>query len=644
MFQFIQSQILLYTAIALVLFLPGYFLIMATKLNKHFSLLELFVIAFGSSIVIVDFLLIVLGKSPFLITKISVVGAITFFCSICGVIYFFKNKKVSPVFMKENKPDNIIPRKSAVLIVVLLFLTIFIKTIYFTDTIFPTTTDLGHHMYWSKIITTTGNLPSYEKADIGSDLTIEKPAPIADFIIGEHLIFAAISLISGADFISAFPALILFLIQIMSILTIFILTRSIFEKSHQHRDLIAVFSLFLVGPLYALSSPQAKFVSGGVIGNTIGNLLIPLAILFYIKAFTEKKARLLAWAFFISLGLAYTHHLSAFVFIFIFLFAAITFVALNFRKIKDEAKEWMKFFSSPSVPAVLIMGIIFIFLVYTPTYLNSEAIDTAVGAPSKASRAGLTLTQLKITAGEARFSFAIAGIILLIFARKIGKYKQSFLIGWIGALTLMSLKPNWLLVDIPSNRIASYIVFPAAIIAACMLAHIFIFLKDRHESDKNYFSPTFALVIFFTFMLFSAVNGFNDNNQTLNESGSASKAIQTYAASQYLNQQTNQQDMILKDHNYLSGDTWMKLFFMRGYNYPLSRGYFKRYEDSATREQCTNLMISDPASQKAQQCFAGTQTNFIIVNPKMDSAQFNKIKDFWQVYSSDEVGIFFKSS
>jgi hypothetical protein len=644
MLAFIQSQFMFYIAVALVLFIPGYFLILATRLYKEFSWLELFVIIFGSSVVVVDFLVILLGKTPLRITSASVWGAIILFSAACYAIYFLRNKKYGPVPAQEKNSDEL-PHKSAFLVILLIFLTIFIKTIYFKDTIFPTTTDLGHHMYWSKTIAVTGNLPQYEKADIGSQLTIEKPEPIADFIIGEHLIFAAIALISGNEFISAFPALVLFLIQIMSVLAIFILARSVFKKAGKYGDAIAIIALFLIGPLFALASPQAKFVSGGVIGNTLGNLFIPLSILFYIKAFAEKKSQMLAWALFISLGLAYTHHLSMFVFIFVAFFTVVAFAALNFRTIIPEAKEWLRLFISPAVIAVLVFGIIFVFFIYMPTYLNSSAINTAVGAPSKASRAGLTLTQLKTTTGEARFVFAIAGFILLFFARKIGKYRQAFMLGWLGGLILMSLRPDWLFVDIPSSRIASYIVFPVAIVAASMLVHVFLFFKDRRsQSGKNYLSPIFALVIFFAFMAFIATGGFYDDAQALNTSSSTNKAIQTYAASEYLAAHSTAQDMVLKDHNYLSGDTWIKLFFMRGYNYPLSRGYFKRYEDSATREQCTNLMISTPSSQEAQQCFAGTQTDFIMLNPKIDSAQFNRLRNFWQIYSSDEVGIFYKSN
>lgn len=629
----------------IVLFIPGYFLVLATFLNKKMSPLETFVISFGSSVIITDLIIILIGKSPLHITSASIFGTIVLFSLICLAIYLFRKKRKNEIIEnKQGISHDRFPIKSAALILLIVFLTIFIRTIYFKDTIFPTTTDLGHHMYWSKQIAITGNLPQYEKADIGQDFTIGEPQPIADFIIGEHIIFAAISIISGAEFISAFPGLVLFLIQIISLLAIFILTREIFKKAeHRYGDAIAITTLFLIGPLYAFATPQAKFVSGGVIGNIIGNLLIPLAIYFYVRAFSEKKSSLLAWALFFSFGLAYTHHLSTFVFIFIALFTFISFAALNFRTVFLEACRLLRLILSPSVLTVIATGIIFTFFVYTPSYFNQEAIDTAVGTPSKSTRTGLTLSQLKTTAGEARFAFAVAGIILLFFVRKIGKYRQAFMIGWIAALTLMSIKPDWLFVDIPSNRIASYIVFPIAIIAACMLVHIFILFRNKNENtNKNYIGPVFILITFFAFMMFVSADGFNDNANSLNTDSSANKALQTYAAAQYLAEHSGSDDIILKDHNYLSGDTWIKLFFMRGYNYPLSRGYFKRYEDSPSREQCTNLMISAPSSPEANKCFVGTKTNFTMVNPRIDSGQFNKLNNFWQVYSSDEVGIYYR--
>jgi hypothetical protein len=210
----------------------------------------------------------------------------------------------------------------------------------------------------------------------------------------------------------------------------------------------------------------------------------------------------------------------------------------------------------------------------------------------------------------------------------------------------MSLRPDWLFIDIPSDRIASYVIFPVAIVAAYLFVQFFVFLKDKHEENngKNYLGSPFALAIFAIFVIFLATDGLRDNSQALATNSSISKSLQTYAASAYLSSFATPEDVILKDHVHLSGDTWIKLFFMRDYNYPLSRGNLKRYSDSPGREQCTNLMISMPSSREAKECFAGTQTDFIMINPSTDSAQFNRLKNFWQVYSSNDVGIFYKTN
>lgn len=641
MSEFIFAQISFYFAIFFVLFLPGLSLILATRLYKQFDSLVLFILSFASSIVSIDFLMILLGRTPLGITKVSMFAGIFLFASICAAIYlkYAKNNKQKFTFWREI-PESPISKRSLLIILLILLLTIFIKTFYFKDAIFPTATDLGHHMYWTKVITTTGQLPEYAKSDIGADYTIGSPSPIADFIIGEHLIFAAVSLISGANPRSSFPILLLFLVHIFSILAIFALAKALFKNS-PNANAISLITLFLIGPLYALSSPQAKFISGGVIGNDIGNFLIPVLVLLFLKAFSEKKSAILSYALFLSLGLAYTHHLSTFVFIFLAIFTVFSYALINYKTITLDFKQWMGLASTKEVLLIILTGLVFIFL-YTPTYLNGHAINTAVGAPSKASRAGLTLTQLKDTAGEARFAFALLGIFLLLFAKKIGRYQQAFLFGWAIALTLMSLRPDWLFVDIPSNRIASYIVYPSAIIAAYVFILFWNFLKST--KTQSFFSPFFILSIFFVFVIFISTSGFYDNSVSLNSDSSTKEALQTYAASSYLAKFISNNDVVLKDHNYLAGDSWIKLFFMRDYNFPLSRGYFKRYEDTTkSREQCTNFMITEPNNTEAQKCFTGTRTNFLMINPQLDSAQFQRMKEFWQVYSSDAVGVFYKA-
>lgn len=642
MSSFLTSQILFYLAIAVVFFIPGFLLLKTLRFSEHFSSLEFFIVSFAASIGITDFLMIILGRSGLGITRMSLLFSMTILSASCAGIILYGRKKNQKI--QKSKDDNF-SKRSLIAVLLLIFLTIFIKTLYLGDSIAPTSTDLGHHMYWSKQIAVTGELPIYEKTNIQEDFTISQPETMADFIIGEHLLFAAIAIISGVNFVSAFPSLILLLIHVMSVLAVFILVRETFKKS-ENRDAIAMTALFLIGPLYALASPQAKYVSGGVIGNIIGNFFIPLSIFLFVKAFSEKKPKILALAIFSMLTLAYTHHLSTFIFLFVSLFTMIAFIMLNCKTLWQDMKDVLKMFISPEVISMLILGIISVFFLYVPTYMNKEAVDVAVGTPIKSTRIGLTMEQLRVTAGEARFVFAFLGIILLLFARHLGKYNQAFMVGWLAAIMMMSLKPQWLFVDIPTNRIASYVVFPTAAISAFMLVSVFHAIKDS-ERSKGYLKNSFLLVTFFAFLVFISVDGMRDNSHTLNPDPmkTIKRSGETYAASQYLSRHVSESDMVLKDHNYLSGDSWIKLFFMRGYSYPLSRGYFKRYEDELKpREQCTNLMISLPKSDGADKCYEGTKTNFIMVNPNNDGAQFKRIKNFWQIYSSDETAVFYKNS
>lgn len=639
MTNFFFSQFAFYLAIALVLFVPGYFLSLAVFGKKQpFAAFEKLAISFGTSIIITDFLMIAIGKFKIPITRISIIISILLFSTICGLIFYFQNRKKT--FSEKSSIKTRFSQRQLLTIFAIIFLTIFIKTAYLKDAVLPASTDLGHHMYWTKTIALTGQLPQYEEADVTKDFTISQPEPIADFIIGEHLVFAAIGLISGLDYISYFPVLVLFLVHMMGIFAIFSLAILLF-KDFENGNNISIATLFLIGPVYALSSPQAKFVSGGVIGNTIGNLLIPLAIYFFVRALSEKSSRFFALAVFTLLGMAYTHHLSTFVFIFVFIFSALFFAIFNHKNIIPHFRDWAKMIFSKQVLSVLFLGIIFVFLFYTPTYLNKSAVDTAVGAPSKATRMGLTPSQLKFAAGEARMALAVIGIAILLFMKKRSSYGSAFLFGWMISITIMSLRPSWLFIDIPSNRISSYIGFPVAIFAAFAIVEIFSLVRT---SSGQYLRSSILLSTFMIIFSFIAINGFYDNSQSLNLDSNPKSVLQTNAASKYLAENSNDSDMILKDHNYLAADSWIKLYFMRGYNYPLSRGFFKRYADpTKPREQCTNLMISTPNSEAAKKCFEGTKTDFLMVDPKMDSVQFQKSKEFWQVYSAEDIAIFYKT-
>jgi hypothetical protein len=625
MLQHILNQITFFITLAFVLFIPGYVMLLAIfGKSKILSTLEKFIISFGLSIVGVDFIFFAIAKLNIPITRLSSVISIALFIFICWIIYKFRHFSTS----NESTPLFSFSKNQFILILLLLFLTLFIKTAFLTDTVFPTATDMGHHMYWAKWMVENHQLPTYDG--------------MPDFIIGEHIIFATISTLSGASFLSAFPIVVLFLINMLSILTVFILTLRIFKEKN-----IAILTLLFLGVLYAVASPQAKFVSGGVIGNLIGNFLLPLSFYFYYRAFSffETDAKLttdnktfLALAIFSTFGLFYTHHLTSFIFLFIFTLLVLIFLVVNRNHLKSIFSALFKIILSPQVLATFFTGLLFFFFIFTPNYIKNSAVETAVGAPSKETRVGLTIDNLRSSVGEARIALGFLGLLILAIGFKKKNIGFAIVAAWAVMIFIMSTQPQMLFINLPSTRIGNYLSYPIAILSAYAFYEIFKARQNDTKKINNLLKISFVIIA--TFFL---VDGISDSATSFKVKTDLSPLAQTFDASNYLATVTTDTDEILKDHNYITADSWMKIFLMRGYKYPLSRGYFKRYDDpTKPREMCTLNMISTPASPEAQQCFIETQTNFIVVNPNYDSAQFIKLKNFDQVYSSVGINIYYK--
>lgn len=650
MLNLIQNQILFYIAIALVMFLPGYFLLLAVfGKNKIIAPLERFIISFGLSIVIVDFIVFLYSKLGILITRLSAIAGILVFSAICFGIYKIKKNPLLPLAREgDRRPDEgklfNFSKNQLILIFLLLFLTVFIKTVFLSGTITPTATDMGHHMYYSKWIAENGQLTNYEDSIIN-------PEDKGKFIIGEHIIFSVIYLITGQSFFSGWPVVVLYLINLLSILTVFILTLRIFESKN-----VAILSLLFLGALFAVSAPQARYVSGGVIGNVMGNFFISLAFYLYCRAFeflkdtdTEIKnysKALLALAILVTAGLFNTHHLTGFIFLFICALAMFLFVIFNYGSIEVIGKKAFKVILSPQVIATLIIGLIFSFIIFTPSYMKSNAVTTAVGTPTKNTRTGLNIGNLRQTVGDARLAFGFLGLLILTFNFKKRNFGYILVTSWAIMIFVMAVYPKLLFVNIPSNRIGNYLTYPLAILSAFGLYMVFNprFLKNAEKNIFSLIPENLVKGIFFPVLAFVIVSGIFDSSQAFKKDDNSQEAIQTFSASNYLAENSDKNDILLKDHNYLTADAWIKLFFMRNYKYPSSRTTLSRYEDTTKpREMCTYHMISNPASDEGKKCFEDTKTNFILVNPLFDSAQFKKLLEFDQVYMSDEAGVYYKN-
>jgi hypothetical protein len=557
------------------------------------------------------------------ISGIVMVGVILIISLLAFIIYQYRfgKKKIKP----EDASEEIAESEKlfnfsfwqSIFIFFSLVLAVFIRTAYLSDTIVPSSTDLGHHMYWVQTIVDSGTLPNYG---------------MPDFIIGEHIVFAVFNLISGIGVMSAFPSLILFFVNIAGIFTLAILVARLFKN----RSATAM-TFFVTGVLYAVSAPQGKYISGGVVGNIIGDMLLPVALYFLYRSLSEGSGLFAGLFIFSAAGLFYTHHLSAFIMIFSVAAIMAVYLILNIKNIFKIILQWIKIFFKPFPVAVLLLAAAFILFVYTPTYFEKSAIEQATGAPSKATRVGLNLDQIESNVGSARLLLSAIGLILLFLSLKSKKYKYSFAIGWALILILMTYRPGWMYVNIPSSRVGNYLFLPFSLLSAYALAEYFELLK---KSSTKFFTA----VILYTLLFFVITSGLSDSAEAFKVKNQYQEAVETFHSAGYLASSVDTaKDVVLKDHVNIYGDSWYKLFFMKDYKYPLSRGNLSRYIDpTKPRETCTRDMISKPLSPEGQACFSESGVNYIAVNAQIEGKSFEAYPGFSKVYESNYISVFKK--
>ncbi|HLM84270.1 MAG TPA: hypothetical protein VK254_03625, partial [Candidatus Bathyarchaeia archaeon] len=311
---------------------------------------------------------------------------------------------------------------------------------------------------------------------------------------------------------------------------------------------------------------------------------------------------------------------------------------LNIKNIFGILRGWMKTFLRPFPLAIVALSAIFFLLVFTPSYFNSAAVGQATGEPTKITRVGLGLSQIENTVGSAQLILGALGFLLALLAIKAKKFKYSVALGWFLILFMMAWKPGWLYINIPSDRVSNYLYLPLAFLSSFALVRYF-------EIFTSAASRFFATVLLFAFLFFVITNGLSDSADAFKAKNQFQQAMETFHSAAYLASTVDKnKDVILKDHVNIYGDSWYKLFFMKDYKYPLSRGVLTRYIDpTKPREVCTRDMISDPESDSGKICFSETGVNYVAVNAEIEGNSFEKYPDFSKVYGSDYISIFRKN-
>lgn len=646
-----------------MLFLPGDVLLRTWFYTHTFATVERVILAPALSFIIMTLALIVADRCgmPFDRTVLLLLTAcVIVLCVVIGALA--RRRRAHKPAHTTAPHDRLFytTTRHTALIVLLIVLTVGVKGYYLVNTIFPTATDLGHHLYWVAKAIHDHALPAYTTQEILSTASGQyrfgAPVAMPDFIVGEHAVLAALFAISGIPLISAFPSLFLFILNIFTAFTLFILARRLFDRTPYGMP-IAILTLLVAGPLWAIGGAQAKFVSGGVIGNVIGNLLIPTTFYFLLRALREKRAPFLVVAVLSGTTLAYTHHLSAFVFGYSMIFAIIVFLICN--PVMHRYRDIMRLVRHPAVIATLCIAIAWLAWIQPPSYLTTATIATSVGTPTKSTRIGIPFAQLPAMVGEARFAIGFTGLLVLcgtLCIRRIRRtappllpsaYAGAILMGWGGAILLMSTVPHLLHVNILSSRIITYAAFPLAI--TCAYAVVWT-VAAATRTDRTLRVPRYVVSLLLAACLtYLFASGMRDNATGMNPAPRTNRALQTfhagtYAADTFTARAEHGDFWMLKDHNYITADTWLKIFFAYDYAYPLSRAYFARYDSNPDRETCTRDMITDPDSAHARACFTDLNVRVVLVATEQDAASFLANSAFTRIYQNATLSMFVRNT
>ncbi len=595
-------------------------------LNRYFY----FLFAPATGLVFVNFLMIFLDYWQI---KFSF-WSLTFFSLFCLIAGFFFVKKQKSNGLKKS----ISTKKSLFLLLALIWIfTVTIRVLFYLPDVLPQDTDLGHHMYFSQNIVSQGKVPAYDTAEV---------------IIGEHLIFAFLSITTNISLLSALPLILLAFFNLLTALSIAFFTFVLTGKSRT-----ALLALAFFGAYYTIDPPQGRYVNGGVVGNTFGNYLIcSILILVFLFGFSWFKSlkqdckkikysalsSILALILILLVGILYTHHLSSFLllfnlfFFFLFwLFATFFILKKESRKISQHIFLFVKnLFFSPQLIFVLIFIFILTAFVYLPFYLENNAVETVAREPLKASHTGIEWASLPGKFGWLKIIFSVFGLALIF--KNFSWLKFAFVFSWFLPLFLLSFFPQIFNISIPSRRVATYLIFPLTVLSAYGLAFFLSAMKTRLDNRR------FILVLFILIAIF-LFDGTKDFRSTYSSLNKFQETVELYEASKYLAEKTETNSVMLKDHSTLSGDSWIKFFLQRGYDYFISRTYDYKYETVDPYNEidtCPREMIIVPDSKQSKSCYGQTQTNYVILKPKGDDFLFWKSDFFDPIYSSESIAIF----
>lgn len=630
-----------------VLGVPGFVLITVLDKKHRLDALERTVMAVVLSLTVATGTGIVFDLFDVPIVTATVAGVYAVWLVAMAIIM-----RRSHIRRKEAVSSH---KRVPVVFLAVLFLLVLVKSVFFMQYTVPISTDLGHHMYWAQSIVEMEELPVYEEREIimaglsEEQHQISDPHPISDVIIGEHVVFAVIAILSGVSLISVYPILILFAIHIVTLLGVYVLARRLFSD-HVLRERVAIMALIFSGILFGLDSPQMKYIIGGVVGNTFGNIYIVSIVLMLLLGIQLRSRVLMALGVALCVALAYTHHLSTLLLAFSLVGMMVMLAISNWKFFRGE---FLHLALSRYVLAMVAVGAICFFFIWTPSYITNSAVETVVGENEveKTEHAGISVADYLFALGDVRMIWAFVGLALImggwLWTRRrfeggasekeeMTALRTVVIIGWLWPLFLLVFAPSVVGVDIPTIRTANYTILPMA------LAGGFAFVWGVSEIARQRSLTRAGLAALMVIVVVGFVSGgWRDNAELLerNDEGSARELhrVATYLGENY----RDTEKVVMYDHIHIDGGSWMKLYFMEDYNYPFYRALLFRYDRATDKsERCTLDVFTYPTTSQAQKCFQDLNISALAMNEVETGKAFREDVRFTRVYAGENISVY----
>ena len=546
------------------------------------------------------------------ITKLSIIVSILTFIVI---MILYQGKKIVEIFKFK---DSFFVNKTNFIIFIGIILFIFklCFTVFYIQYL-PYGTDLGHHAFWAKHIITTGNLPDYQSNQ---------------FVIGESILLAMPFLISEIALNSVYSLILLFSFYLLGAMGVLILSFRLFNC----KILPSLMSFLLITIPYNFLPPHFNFIISGVVGNLLGNFISIGFIYFLYRFITEKKEDFGLFTLISLFGLVYVHSLTTLLFTLIFLLFLIIYFLFSHKNFILSAKSFLTTLTNKKI-LILIILILSLFFLMKPAYLVYTTFSEVFTGALLEAHQGLDILNYLEIIGNLRVLFGIGGIILLYLLKFPREYKLLFT-SWLLVLFVLSFLPETFNLGLPSSRIANYLIYPFAILGGFFLYYLVKWIEYVFVSRIIYtISVMFIILLIFSNSLFSSDKYFEpdigiDEIQDL------------YDASYYLQGVVQDGELVLTDHIYVKGDSWIKFFLNKEYDDVLFRTFPFRYEPPYNLDTCPRDMVISPLSSYSQKCFLKYNVKYILLANNHIPEGYISSAQFEKVYSNNHFTIFLKFS